>query len=98
VLGRGLGEEPGMGDIGESVALTPSLSFPVRTAMFCGCSRLTLLLVLLEEDWAPELGSARSLAPCACDDESSTRILRMLMASLPNVKNEKKYCKLLAFV
>jgi hypothetical protein len=50
VLGRGLGEEPRMGDIGERVALTPSLSLPVRTVRFCGCSLLPLLLVLLEED------------------------------------------------
>ncbi len=90
-LGRELGEEPWTGDNGESVALTPSLIFAVRTTRLAAWSLLPLVLVLLD-DCASELGSAWSLGPCAWDDESSIMILRTLMASFPKLKKEKKYC------
>ena len=91
MLGWGLGEDPRRGDSGERVAFTPSLILFERRARLDGGSRAPLPLVLFD-DSVPELGSARSLGPCACDEASSTRILRTLMGSLPKLKKEKKYC------
>lgn len=85
MLGRGLVDGPRTGDSGERVALTPSLSLP-----FVGGSRFPLVLVLWD-DCVSELGSAWSLGPWSWDEESSTRIFRTLIASLPNEKKEKKY-------
>ena len=95
LLGRGLGDDPRLGDIGERVALTPSLILTGRRAVLASCSRIPLRLVLFE-DSALDVGSAWSLGPWSWDDESSIRILRTLMASFPKEKNEKKYCHMSA--
>ena len=95
LLGRGLGDVPRLGDIGERVALTPSLILAGRRAILASCSRIPLALVLFD-DSALDFGSTWSPGPWSCDDESSIRILRTLMASFPKEKNEKKYCYMLA--
>ena len=96
VLGRGLEAWFWVGERGERVARTPSVSFPVR---------------ILGSDWLLPpvslgfLGPWRDLRSASasrvgaglrpsgvCVAASSIRILRTLRASFPLLKKEKKYC------
>jgi len=90
-----------VGDLGTRVALTLSdslLGWCFEVDRGCG-SRVPLIEDLFEDaatepPSAPDgLGTPRPFAFPGASDESSTRILRTLRASLPRLKKEKKYCR-----
>lgn len=98
-LARGLGPLD-VGDSGARVALTLSdnlLGWCFDVAKGCR-SRVPLMEDLFEDPpmelpSAPDgLGTPRAFVSPGVSAESSTRILRTLSASLPWLKNEKKYC------
>jgi hypothetical protein len=95
ILARGLSWLGELGDIGDRVALTVSGSLVVRSLSTCKLFLFAAMEVRAEggcEGTRSSRLDAILSAERFAGEASSMRILSTLMASLPKLKKEKKYC------